>query len=85
MREKALRAVATLAALTMITAGCGGDDPDAGANPSDEIADETGPEDSDDDEMADETADELTNEKSMEDLQRQLEDMDPEEFGKLWT
>ena len=57
MREKALRAVATLAALTMITAGCGGDDPDAGANPSDEIADETGPEDSDDDEMADDDGD----------------------------
>ncbi|GJM45206.1 MAG: hypothetical protein DHS20C21_20480 [Gemmatimonadota bacterium] len=27
----------------------------------------------------------LAAEASMEDLQRQLEDMDPEEFGKLWT
>lgn len=26
-----------------------------------------------------------TDTKSMEDLQRQLEDMDPEEFGKLWS
>jgi bifunctional DNase/RNase len=29
--------------------------------------------------------DEMSSEKSMEDLQKQLEDMDPEEFGKLWT
>jgi len=29
--------------------------------------------------------DELSAEGSMEELQRQLEDMDPEEFGKLWT
>ena len=34
---------------------------------------------------ADEGAEDLSNEKSMEELQRQLEDMDPEEFGKLWT
>ena len=32
-----------------------------------------------------EDTEEITGEKSMEDLQRQLEDMDPEEFGKLWT
>jgi bifunctional DNase/RNase len=32
----------------------------------------------------DETADEITGEQSMEKLQKQLEDMDPEEFGKLW-
>lgn len=30
-------------------------------------------------------SDELSPEPSMEELQRQLEDMDPEEFGKLWT
>jgi hypothetical protein len=28
---------------------------------------------------------EIGGEKSMEELQRSLEDMDPEEFGKLWT
>jgi uncharacterized protein len=33
----------------------------------------------------DEEAEELNAEPSMEELQRQLEDMDPEEFGKLWT
>ncbi|MDP6460531.1 MAG: bifunctional nuclease family protein [Gemmatimonadota bacterium] len=27
----------------------------------------------------------MAEEKSMEDLQRKLEDMDPEEFGKLWS
>lgn len=27
----------------------------------------------------------ISAERSMEDLQRELEDMDPEEFGKLWT
>lgn len=32
-----------------------------------------------------EETDEFAGEKSMEELQRQLEDMDPEEFGKLWT
>jgi bifunctional DNase/RNase len=30
-------------------------------------------------------AEEIGGEKSMEELQRSLEDMDPEEFGKLWT
>jgi bifunctional DNase/RNase len=34
---------------------------------------------------AEEASGEISGEKSMEDLQRQLEDMDPEEFGKLWT
>jgi bifunctional DNase/RNase len=33
----------------------------------------------------DESGQELGPEPSMEELQRQLEDMDPEEFGKLWT
>lgn len=28
---------------------------------------------------------EMSSEESMEQLQKQLEDMDPEEFGKLWT
>ena len=28
---------------------------------------------------------EMGSDQSMEDLQRQLEDMDPEEFGKLWS
>lgn len=28
---------------------------------------------------------EISSEESMEDLQKQLEDMDPEEFGKLWS
>lgn len=30
-------------------------------------------------------ADEIGAEKSMEDLQRELENMDPDEFGKLWS
>ena len=29
--------------------------------------------------------DDVVTDKSMEELQRQLEDMDPEEFGKLWS
>ena len=28
---------------------------------------------------------EMTSEQTMEQLQKQLEDMDPDEFGKLWT
>jgi hypothetical protein len=32
-----------------------------------------------------EDSDDINVEKSMEELQRQLEDMDPEEFGKLWS
>jgi bifunctional DNase/RNase len=35
--------------------------------------------------LREEDGDDIAVEKSMEDLQRQLEDMDPEEFGKLWT
>ena len=31
------------------------------------------------------TEDDLATDPSMEDLQRKLEDMDPEEFGKLWS
>jgi bifunctional DNase/RNase len=31
------------------------------------------------------SVDEMSSEQSMEQLQKQLEDMDPEEFGKLWT
>lgn len=32
-----------------------------------------------------EDSDDISVEKSMEELQRRLEDMDPEEFGKLWS
>lgn len=32
-----------------------------------------------------EDTEEISGEKSMEELQRELEDMDPEEFGKLWS
>ena len=32
----------------------------------------------------DDGSEELSGEKTMEELQRQLEDMDPDEFGKLW-
>ena len=33
----------------------------------------------------DDTLQEMGGDKSMEELQRKLEDMDPEEFGKLWS
>ncbi len=33
----------------------------------------------------DESVEEMTSEESMEKLQKQLEEMDPDEFGKLWT
>lgn len=32
-----------------------------------------------------ENVEEMTSEESMEKLQKQLEEMDPDEFGKLWT
>ncbi|MCA9751892.1 MAG: bifunctional nuclease family protein [bacterium] len=34
---------------------------------------------------ADDSAEEANYEQSMEELQRQLEEMDPDEFGKLWS
>jgi hypothetical protein len=34
---------------------------------------------------ADEETDDMKSDQSMEDLQKQLEDMDPDEFGKLWS
>ena len=35
--------------------------------------------------LRDEEAEDVSSEQSMEQLQKQLEEMDPDEFGKLWT